>query len=250
MPTPGPRQARRLSARLLTMFATKVAAVTIVATTVVAPTAGAQEQTNYVTDQFEITMRRAPSAGNTAIVRVLRSGTPLTVLERDAGNGYSRVRLTTSTTEGYVLTRYLMPEPAARSQLADLQARVDTLRNQSGDQGKELDDLRQANAESARRITALDQENQRLETELGDLQAKAANVISIDRENTSLRKELTDTQITLEALQQENDELSSRRIMHWFLIGAAVLLAGVVVGLVLPGLRRRKRGGYGSGDLL
>ncbi|MEM7449972.1 MAG: TIGR04211 family SH3 domain-containing protein [Pseudomonadota bacterium] len=239
-PFSGPRPLRHWVAGLLT----------VLAATAVAATARAQNPTNYVTDQFEVTMRRAPSAGNTAIVRVLRSGTPLVVLERDAGNGWSRVRLTTSDTEGYVLTRYLMSEPDARSQLASLRERVDTLRNESGDQGRELDDLRQASAESARRIAALDQENQRLEIELSDLQAKAANVISIDRENTSLRKELTDTQIVLEALQQENDELSSRRIMHWFLIGAAVLLAGVVVGLVLPGLRRRKRGGYGSGDLL
>ncbi|MEM7803450.1 MAG: TIGR04211 family SH3 domain-containing protein [Pseudomonadota bacterium] len=236
----GPRPLRHWVAGLLT----------VLAATAVSATASAQDQTSYVTDQFEITMRRAPSAGNTAIVRVLRSGTALVVLERDAGNGWSRVRLTTSDTEGYVLTRYLMNEPDARSQLASLRERVATLRNESGDQGRELDDLRQASAESARRIAALDQENQRLETELNDLQAKASNVISIDRENTSLRKELTDTQIVLEALQQENDELSSRRIMHWFLIGAAVLLAGVVVGLVLPGLRRRKRGGYGSGDLL
>ncbi|MEL6200316.1 MAG: TIGR04211 family SH3 domain-containing protein [Pseudomonadota bacterium] len=236
----GPRPLRQWVAGLLT----------VLAATAVSATASAQDQTSYVTDQFEITMRRAPSAGNTAIVRVLRSGTALVVLERDAGNGWSRVRLTTSDTEGYVLTRYLMNEPDARSQLASLRERVATLRNESGDQGRELDDLRQASAESARRIAALDQENQRLETELNDLQAKASNVISIDRENTSLRKELTDTQIVLEALQQENDELSSRRIMHWFLIGAAVLLAGVVVGLVLPGLRRRKRGGYGSGDLL
>ncbi|MEO1595277.1 MAG: TIGR04211 family SH3 domain-containing protein [Pseudomonadota bacterium] len=240
MPFSGPRPLRRWVAGLLT----------VLAATAVAATASAQDETNYVTDQFEITMRRAPSAGNTAIVRVLPSGTPLVVLERNAGDGWSRVRLTTSDTEGYVLTRYLMSEPDARSQLASLRERVDTLRNQSGDQGKELDDLRQASAESARRIAALDQENQRLETELSDLQAKASNVISIDRENTSLRKELTDTQIVLEALQQENDELSSRRVMHWFLIGAAVLLAGVIVGLVLPGLRRRKRGGYGSGDLL
>ncbi len=209
-----------------------------------------QSDTRYVSDQFEITMRRAPSAGNTAIVRVLPSGTPLVVVEPDSGNGWTRVRLTSSDTEGYVLTRYLMDEPSARSQLAALRERVDTLRNQSGDQGRELDDLRQANAEAARRIAALDQENERLETALAELQQKAANVISIDRENQSLRKELTDTQIVLEAVQEENAELSSRRIMHWFLIGAAVLLAGIIVGLVLPGLRRRKRGGYGSGDLI
>ena len=132
--------------------------------------APAQDATQYVTDQFEITMRRAPSAGNTAIVRMLSSGTPLTVLEADAGNGYSRVRLTTSDTEGYVLSRYLMPEASARSQLASLQTRVSTLRNQSGDQGRELDDLRQSNAEAAQRIAALDQENQRLETALAELQ--------------------------------------------------------------------------------
>lgn len=216
----------------------------------VASTMSAQAETRYVSDQLEITMRRAPSAGNTAIVRVLPSGTPLTILELDAGDGWSHVRLTTSDTEGYVLRRFLMDEPSARSQLAALQERVETLRNQSGDQGRELDDLRQANAESARRIAALDQENERLETALADLQAKAANVISIDRENQTLRKDLTETQIMLEAVQEENAELSSRRIMHWFLIGAAVLLAGIVVGLVLPGLRRRKRGGYGSGDLI
>ena len=52
-------------------------------------------------------MRRGPSTQN-AIVRMLESGTPLEVISSDAQTGYSRVRLTTSNTEGYVLTRYLM----------------------------------------------------------------------------------------------------------------------------------------------
>lgn len=208
----------------------------------------AQGETRYVTDQFEITMRRGPSTDN-AIIRMLPSGTPLQVIDSDAATGYTRVKLTTSDTEGFVLTRYLMRERDARSQLAALQQRLATLRDQSGDRGRQLDDLRQSNAAAAQRIAELERANERLESDLAALQQKAANVINIDRENTTLRKELTDTQIELQSVQEENRELSSRRIMQWFIIGAAVLLVGIVLGLILPGLRRRKRGGYG-GDLL
>ena len=208
----------------------------------------AQQPTRWVTDEFEITMRGGPSTDN-RIVRMLSSGTPLTVLEVDDATGYTKVRLTTSNTEGYVLSRYLMSERDARSQLADLTERLATLRDQSGDRGRELDDLRQANAAATQRIASLEQANTRLQSDYDALQKKSANVINIDRENTTLRKELTDTQIQLQSTVEENRELSSRRVMQWFIIGALVLLVGIVLGLILPGMRRRKRGGYG-GDLI
>ena len=231
-------------------FTLRLGALFVLALITLGVDANAQGDTRYVTDQFEITMRRGPSTSN-AIIRMLPSGTPLQVISVDDETGYTQVRLTTSDTEGYVLTRYLMSERDARSQLAAMQERLQTLRDQSGDRGRELDDLRQANAAASQRINALDQENQRLQSALAALQQKASNVISIDRENTTLRKDLTETQIQLQLLQEENSELISRRIMHWFLIGAGVLLAGIVLGLILPGLRRRKRGGYGGGgDLL
>ena len=213
----------------------------------------AHAQTNadrrYVTDVFEVTMRRGPSTQN-AIVRMLESGTPLEVISSDAQTGYSRVRLTTSNTEGYVLTRYLMGEPAARSQLASLEERVATLRDQSGDRGRALDDLRTANANATQRVQQLESDNNRLSTELSELQQKAASVLAIDRENMQLRTSLTETEIQLQSLQQDNADLRSQKTLYGFVVGAAVLLLGIILGLVLPGLRRRKRGGYGSGDLL
>lgn len=203
----------------------------------------------YVTDEFEITMRRGPSTDN-AIVRMLSSGTPLRVLSTDSASGYTEVQLTTSETRGFVLTRYLMGEQDARSQLSALQQRIAELRSQSGDRGRELDDLRQASAAAAERISSLERDNTRLEAELSELQRKASNVINIDRENTTLRRTLTDAEIQVQALQEENQQLSSRQLIVWFVVGAAVLLLGIILGLVLPTLRRRKRGGYGGGDLL
>ena len=51
----------------------------------------------------------------------------------------------------------------------------------------------------------------------------------------------------LQTLRQERDALQAREARQWFLLGASVLGAGIVLGLVLPRLRwRRKRNDWGS----
>ena len=76
----------------------------------------------WVSDEFEITLRSGPSTSN-AIQLMVGSGMELEVLERDAEAGYSRVR-TPGGTEGWVLTRYLMPERSAREQLQRLTSQL------------------------------------------------------------------------------------------------------------------------------
>lgn len=78
----------------------------------------ARAEKSYASDQVEVLMRTGPSQQH-AIVRMLKSGVALEVLERDQNKGYSRVR-TTGGTEGWVLSRYLMAEPAARELLEKL----------------------------------------------------------------------------------------------------------------------------------
>lgn len=196
-------------------------------------------ESRWVTDQFEITLRTGPSTAN-QIVRMLPSGTQLDTLEEDAEAGYTRVR-TLAGTEGWVLTRYLMREPDARSQLANLRQRLEAVRNQSGDLGTQLDDLRQQNQQAAGRIRTLEAENRQLEAELAEIKRTAANVLAIDSENNALRQQLSSAEIQVAALQKENGELSSRRNRDWFIAGAAVLIAGVLVGLILPRIRWRRR---------
>jgi SH3 domain protein len=50
------------------------------------------------------------------------------------------------------------------------------------------------------------------------------------------------------ALEREVDELTAnnarlagRNNQNWFVVGAAVLLGGIVIGLVAPSLRRKRR---------
>ncbi|MEL7538971.1 MAG: TIGR04211 family SH3 domain-containing protein [Pseudomonadota bacterium] len=223
-------------------FRCAVVAVLALVGLLVAPMASAE--TRYVTDEFEVTMRRGPSLQN-AITRMLTSGTAVEELERDTESGYSHVR-TAGGTEGYVLTRFLMTEPDARSQLAALRERVASLRNQSGDQGRELDDLRQQNASNRQRIQTLESEKKQLEAELADIRRTAAETLRINAENKTLRENLSEAEINLATLEQENDRLVRRREQNWFLIGAAVLALGIILGIIAPRLSSSRRNRYGS----
>ncbi len=219
-----------------------LAAILVATLILVAAPRQLQAQTVFVSDQFEVMLRRGPSIKN-AIIRVLESGDQLETLEVDSDAGYTRVR-TPGGTEGWVLTRYLMDNAAARSQLAALQARVASLRNESGDQGKALDDLRQRDAASKQRIAELESEGKQLAAELADIRRTASDVLRINNENKQLRESLSDAEIKINTLEQENDRLASRSQQNWFLIGAAVLSVGILLGLVLPRIPRHRRGRY------
>ncbi|HKK23328.1 MAG TPA: hypothetical protein VJ947_06540, partial [Pseudohaliea sp.] len=57
----------------------------------------------------------------------------------------------------------------------------------------------------------------------------------------ALREQLSTAEVQIAALQQENGELASRRNRDWFIAGAVVLLAGVLVGIIVPRIRWRRR---------
>jgi SH3 domain protein len=71
-------------------------------------------ETQYVTDQYDFNLR-AGQSNRYKIIRTLPSGTPLEIIRVDSKTGYAQVRTEDGTT-GYILTRYLQQEPAARNQ--------------------------------------------------------------------------------------------------------------------------------------
>ncbi|MEQ9563603.1 MAG: TIGR04211 family SH3 domain-containing protein, partial [Woeseiaceae bacterium] len=106
----------------------------------------------WISDQFEVMLRTGPSTGN-AIQLMLNSGARLEVLERDAESGYSRVR-TSGGTEGWVLTRYLMGEPAAREQLEQLTGELTNANAQGTSLGSQLNSIKSEYDSATRRIAA------------------------------------------------------------------------------------------------
>lgn len=197
----------------------------------------AQNQTRYVTDRTQVELRRGPST-EYRILRYLEAGDRVEVLEQN--EGFSRVRVGQDT-EGWIPTASLIAEPIARERLAAAERnlaaareRVTALEAQNQELSGDLTGTR-AELEQARAGHGT------VSRELSDLRTASANVVQMRDDNTSLRQRLTQLDAEVDRLTADNARLAGRNSQNWFVVGAAVLLAGIVVGLVAPTLRRKRR---------
>jgi SH3 domain protein len=174
----------------------------------------------------------------------MRPGTALEVLEEDAGNSYSHVRVTGSDVEGYVLTQYLTPERAARDLLAEAERTLASTRAQVQNLETELADLR---TELGTTRTTLEEERasgSEISAELADIREASANAVALRDQNEMLRRRVNELTAEVEAMVIENSRLASRSRQNWFVVGAAVLVGGIVIGLIAPSLRRTRRSSW------
>ena len=196
----------------------------------------------WVSDVFEITLRTGPSSGN-VILLMVPSGTELTVLEYDEQSGYARVQ-TTGGTEGWVLSRYLMDEPAARDQLDAVAKQLASTEAHGENIGLELATINEEYDKIIGSLQKLEQDNVRLESEIREITEKAGNVIAIDRQNNELQQKLTGAEIQINVLEEEKNSLLNQSSRKWFFVGALVLFGGVLLGLIFPHLKFRGRARY------
>lgn len=200
----------------------------------------AHAQTQYVSDELEVTMRTGP-ANDRKIVAVLKSGTAVQVLDVDRDNGYSRVR-GPGGKEGWVLSRYLMDDASAREQLLAAARQVTDLQRKNTDLQQELTQIDQLQATTDR----LQRENSGLSTELDEIRKTASDTLSINEENKSLKEAISNLIREKDSIERENIALKDNTEQQWFIRGAGVILAGIVIGLIIPKIRWRRRRGWGE----
>jgi SH3 domain protein len=207
--------------------------------------AAAHGETRYVTDQYDFNLRSGEST-RYKILRTLPSGTPLEVLAVNDSTGYARVRTEDGIT-GYMLLRYLQQEPGAREQLTAMRERLAELQQAPDKLAASLSALQTEHEALTQTHAALVDEKQRLAQELAEVRHASANVMRIDQERRQLQDQVSNLVMQVDALEQRNLELTNRSKQDWFLIGAGVAGAGILVGLILPNLRlRRRRSTWGS----
>ena len=175
--------------------------------------------------ELEVTLRSGQGT-SFSIVRMIRSGTPVEVLEQNAGSGYSRVRVPGGT-EGWMLSRYLTDSPVGAEALVSARQRVDQLSRE--------------NRELIGERNRLMSEGDNVAGELARLKELSADAISLEQTNQRLQTSLKRSETTIEELRGENARLSSTSRRDWFLSGAGVLVAGLLFGLILPRIRWRRR---------
>jgi SH3 domain protein len=202
----------------------------------------AEAQTRYVSDELVITLRTGPSNQN-AIIRNLTSGARVEVLENNDDGSYARVRLTDGV-EGWVLTQYLQDEPTdslrlatAARELADAARRAADFEDQATELEAELATTREALSQSQAYAEGI-------EAQLADIRSASASAIETREQNERLAARVSNLTAAADLADMEIRELRSRNRQSWFIVGASVLFGGIVIGLVAPSLRRKRRSSW------
>jgi SH3 domain protein len=153
---------------------------------------------------------------------------------------YARVRIQDGTV-GFVLLQELQDEPAARSRLVQVEERLAALRQKPDALTAELARLQETHAELRERFATLEREKQQREQELATIRHASANVLDITSDRERLRLQVAELTRARADLEQQNRDLKNQTNQRWFLIGAGVLGAGILMGLLLPHLRLGRR---------
>ncbi len=199
-------------------------------------------ETRYVSDTLEITMRSGKGT-SFGITRMLRSGTPVEVLNVDKKSGYTQVR-TNSGKEGWVLSRFLMKGQAARERLATAEKNLAELELENRKLTTAMATLKEEKGALESNLSALEGESRGVSQELAEIRRTASSALAIDSENKDMKGRMVSLERQLQTVQQENEALKDRTARDWFMVGAAVVLLGIIVGLIIPKIRFRKKSSW------
>jgi SH3 domain protein len=198
-------------------------------------------ETQYITDQLAVPLRRGPTNGHKIIHAGLPSGTALEIVAKDDGSGFTQVR-TMNGTDGWVPTQFLTSEASARDRLTAASKRIETLT-------AELATLRQGvkaeqNAKSTAEGISSDLSKQLKETqsELNEIRRVSANAVAVYEENKSLKVQTAD----LERIKNEQaiqiKALKTNEMQMWMAFGGGLVVFGFILGVIVKARPKARNG--------
>lgn len=200
-------------------------------------------QPRFVTDDLRVELRAGPST-EYRIVRYLSSGSRVEALESNDDSGYTRVRVTGDGEEGWVLSRFLQTEPIAAERLRVAERDLGRARARVAELEQEVARLTEELAGTRSELERVSAASGDLSQELEDIRSASANAIAMRDANTELRRRIAEADQRINRLVMENTELESDGRQSWFLVGAGVLFGGILIGLIAPSLRRKRRSSW------
>lgn len=198
---------------------------------IIAVPAGAATQ--YVDDLHEITVRLGPGI-KYRVIATVSSGSQFETLKTK--NGWTQVRLSDNR-EGWVVSRYLTDDIPDSKKYETLKAKCDPLEEQIEGLKAENSTLTADNQALSQKLAQARDELTQIRTEYEELKEASADVLKLKQENEKLARQLNEKTQKITSLEAKISDAFLSEALKWFLIGAAVLLVGIVIGA--SGKRKR-----------
>ncbi len=198
----------------------------------------AQAETVYVTDNLNLSLRSEEN-NTSKVVKLLPTGTPLTILELNKSTGFARVQLRDGT-EGYMPIRNTMKEPPSRAQLEVANKNQASLEAENAAIKAELSTIKDSITPGSTLEQSLARERDMLSRELSELKKTAASTVELKNQRDELQERVVNVERELQQYKLENQALQDTTNQDWFLYGGLLALIGVILGFILPKLSWRR----------
>ena len=191
----------------------------------------------YITDELDLPIRSDKNFGNN-IIRLLPSGTELSLLQ-STEDGWAQIQF--DDTIGWIKTFYLSSNPSAREELKKLTREYNSntlLISKLSDEKEELE----------KKLITLKNDNTDLIVQSSKSQAEKEHIeqiyqdaLKLEHENEKLIQENLQLKTELQLAENNTQIQKDTSSRNWFIVGAIVLFFGMVIGLIVPNLLKRRR---------
>lgn len=172
---------------------------------------------SWVSDDITTFVRSGPTDGYRIVGR-LAAGAPVTVL--DTSGDYTQVR-SEGGDEVWVPSSDLQQTPSAQARVPELEARVETLTSE----------LAGINSTWDGRLGSLNE----------TLEIREKRIAQLEKQNNELATEADAAQARVRQLEAHLNTEEKDLLMRYFIYGGGVAGAGLLLGLIVPHLPRRRR---------
>lgn len=193
---------------------------------------------NYISDVVTVPLRSGPTTAHRILHRGLPSGTQLTILGTDEEAGFTQVR-TNDGMEGWVTSQYLIGEPIARVKLAAAEKRLQSLKAEIDKEREGRVSIQAEHKETDANNRTLNSQVQSLSKELSELKRISGDSINEHARNIELVQQNTRLAAQVEEQSNKAMQLEENLQLKWLLYGGALVLIGLLIGVVLKARPRQ-----------
>ncbi len=194
-----------------------------------------QAETMFISDNLKITLRSGPSTGN-KILAVLQSGQTVEVV--NPGDEWSQVTMADGK-EGWVLSRYLTPNPTHNLRLERLDTKHKNLMAQAAALLEENNKLKAESKRLRSEFQTTQNQMQKTTSEYETLKTEAAEFLTLKANYDRAASQLAEQTEKAQTLEEQLTKMEMNYAIKWFLAGSAVLIVGFLIGFSTKRQRRR-----------
>ncbi|MGH1485431.1 MAG: TIGR04211 family SH3 domain-containing protein [Cellvibrionaceae bacterium] len=192
----------------------------------------------YISDKLYVPVRKGQGNQFSILHKGLPSGTRVILIQRDTD--WTKVKTPQGIT-GWIRNQFLDDTPPAAIQLVSANKKIDRLSKQLSNLQAEKQSLENTYQATEQSLKESNQLAKKTEEELTSIKSISASAVESHQRLQSLAKKMQLLQTENDVLKSENESLRRSERTTFFIYGAFAVLLGVLVAIILPKLRSRKR---------